>query len=217
MKRKYVIIIIVSVLTIALVLSYFWFKNYNLEKDDDSWLNGSGDFKDDNLFNDVFDTYWAKDYILYLTERNIMSGDSSNNFNPESDITCEEFLIMLSKASMPMIDYDKTSIDDLINILIQKNVIHDGEFTKNFLDSKLTNYSAAIMMAKFDINIRNTEQKIAPIKYIDVTSLSDVDKSLVGHSIERGFVKGKDKVKFYPDKKVSRATVAEMIYNFMNL
>lgn len=217
MKKKYVIIIIVSVLTIALVLSYFGFKNYNLEKDDDSWLNGSGDFKDDNLFNDVSDTYWAKDYILYLTERNIMSGDSSNNFNPESDITCEEFLIILSKASMPMIDYDKTSIDDLINILIQKNVINDGEFTKNFLDSKLTNYSAAIMMAKFDINIRNTEQKIAPIKYTDVTSLSEVDKSLVGHSIESGFVKSKDKVKFYPDKKVSRATVAEMIYNFMNL
>ena len=216
MKKTYTILIIVSVLTIVFVLGYFAFKNYNENENDDHWLNSSGDIEIDTGFNDVSNEYWAKEYILYLTQRDIMSGDASGNFNPENKMSCREFLMALSKASMPMIDYSNISENDLIKILIDKNVIKEDEITNEILDSEVTNYYAAIMMAKFDINIRNEEQKIMPIKYTDIGDLSDTYKTLIAHSVKRGFIKVKDSSKFNPNKTLSRAKVAEIVYIFMN-
>lgn len=216
MKKTYTILIIVSVLTIVFVLGYFAFKNYNENENDDNWLNSSGDIEIDTGFNDVSNEYWAKEYILYLTQRDIMSGDASGNFNPENKMSCREFLIALSKASMPMINYSKISENDLIKILIDKNVIKENEITNEILDSEVTNYYAAIMMAKFDINIRNEEQKIMPIKYTDIGDLSDTYKTLIAHSVKRGFIKVKDSSKFNPNNTLSRAKVAEIVYIFMN-
>lgn len=216
MKKTYTILIIVSVLTIVFVLGYFAFKNYNENENDDNWLNSSGDIEIDTGFNDVSNEYWAKEYILYLTQRDIMSGDASGNFNPENKMSCREFLMALSKASMPMIDYSKISESDLTKILIDKNVIKEDEITNEILDSEVTNYYAAIMMAKFDINIRNEEQKIMPIKYTDIGDLSDTYKTLIAHSVKRGFIKVKDSSKFNPNKTLSRAKVAEIVYIFMN-
>ncbi len=216
MKKTYTILIIVSVLTIVFVLGYFAFKNYNENENDDNWLNSSGDIEIDTGFNDVSNEYWAKEYILYLTQRDIMSGEASGNFNPENKMSCREFLMALSKASMPMIDYSKISENDLIKILIDKNVIKEDEITNEILDSEVTNYYAAIMMAKFDINIRNEEQKIMPIKYTDIGDLSDTYKTLIAHSVKRGFIKVKDSSKFNPNNTLSRAKVAEIVYIFMN-
>ena len=216
MKKTYTILIIVSVLTIVFVLGYFAFKNYNENENDDNWLNSSGDIEIDTGFNDVSNEYWAKEYILYLAQRDIMSGDASGNFNPENKMSCREFLMALSKASMPMIDYSKISENDLIKILIDKNVIKEDEITNEILDSEVTNYYAAIMMAKFDINIRNEEQKIMPIKYTDIGDLSDTYKTLIAHSVKRGFIKVKDSSKFNPNHTLSRAKVAEIVYIFMN-
>ncbi len=216
MKKTYTILIIVSVLTIVFVLGYFAFKNYNENENDDNWLNSSGDIEIDTGFNDVSNEYWAKEYILYLTQRDIMSGDASGNFNPENKMSCREFLMALSKASMPMIDYSKISENDLIKILIDKKVIKENEITNEILDSEVTNYYAAIMMAKFDINIRNEEQKIMPIKYTDIGDLSDTYKTLIAHSVKRGFIKVKDSSKFNPNNTLSRAKVAEIVYIFMN-
>lgn len=216
MKKTYTILIIVSVLTIVFVLGYFAFKNYNENENDDNWLNSSGDIEIDTGFNDVSNEYWAKEYILYLTQRDIMSGDASGNFNPENKMSCREFLMALSKASMPMIDYSKISENDLIKILIDKNVIKEDEITNEILDSEVTNYYAAIMMAKFDINIRNEEQKIMPIKYTDIGDLSDTYKTLIAHSVKRGFIKVKDSSRFNPNNTLSRAKVAEIVYIFMN-
>lgn len=216
MKKTYTILIIVSVLTIVFVLGYFAFKNYNENENDDNWLNSSGDIEIDTGFNDVSNEYWAKEYILYLAQRDIMSGDASGNFNPENKMSCREFLIALSKASMPMINYSKISENDLIKILIDKNVIKEDEITNEILDSEVTNYYAAIMMAKFDINIRNEEQKIMPIKYTDIGDLSDTYKTLIAHSVKRGFIKVKDSSKFNPNNTLSRAKVAEIVYIFMN-
>lgn len=216
MKKTYTILIIVSVLTIVFVLGYFAFKNYNENENDDNWLNSSGDIEIDTGFNDVSNEYWAKEYILYLTQRDIMSRDASGNFNPENKMSCREFLMALSKASMPMIDYSKISENDLIKILIDKNVIKEDEITNEILDSEVTNYYAAIMMAKFDINIRNEEQKIMPIKYTDIGDLSDTYKTLIAHSVKRGFIKVKDSSKFNPNNTLSRAKVAEIVYIFMN-
>ena len=216
MKKTYTILIIVSVLTIVFVLGYFAFKNYNENENDDNWLNSSGDIEIDTGFNDVSNEYWAKEYILYLAQRDIMSGDASGNFNPENKMSCREFLMALSKASMPMIDYSKISENDLIKMLIDKNVIKEDEITNEILDSEVTNYYAAIMMAKFDINIRNEEQKIMPIKYTDIGDLSDTYKTLIAHSVKRGFIKVKDSSKFNPNNTLSRAKVAEIVYIFMN-
>lgn len=50
-------------------------------------------------FGDVSRDYWAANYIASLKKDGVVSGDENGNFNPESEITREEFIKMLVIAA----------------------------------------------------------------------------------------------------------------------
>ena len=52
-----------------------------------------------NIFADVDDNYWAKDYITYMNYHNVVRGtivSGKNYFNPASNITRAEFAVMVA-------------------------------------------------------------------------------------------------------------------------
>ena len=54
-------------------------------------------------FNDVSNTYWADQYIDYLSGRNVITGYPDNTFRPERPVTRAEFAVMLAKSqNLPM-------------------------------------------------------------------------------------------------------------------
>lgn len=54
--------------------------------------------KPTTVYADVADTHWAYEYVKYLSEKGIINGDENGNFNPDDEITREQFVKMLVGA-----------------------------------------------------------------------------------------------------------------------
>lgn len=57
-----------------------------------------------NVFNDIDNVAWAKDYIIKLYDLGVISGDGNGAFHPDRDVTREEFVKMLLLAFNVEID-----------------------------------------------------------------------------------------------------------------
>ena len=54
-----------------------------------------------NIFTDLENVEWAKDAIVYLAELDIVHGDGNFRFNPENNVTREEFTNLVVQAFAP--------------------------------------------------------------------------------------------------------------------
>lgn len=216
MRKSYIIIIVVIGLVACLIGGFFIYKNFSDREYDEIWVDESGneDFIE-YIYNDVPRDYWASEYILYVVQRDIMSVDEENNFYPEENMTMRDFLTVLLKALMPRVDVSKFSDEEFIAFLQDEKIL-SKDFKMEEMYSSLTNYYATLFTAKADIHVRDYEQEITDLKYIDLDEIDDVGQTLIGHAISRGFVKTKTTKKFYPQKVLTRAEIAEILYLFLN-
>lgn len=214
MKKTYLIITLVIILIAGLIGGIFLYKH--LHKEDDGWVDESGDKNNiEYIFSDIPKDYWASDYILYLVQRDIMSVDDNNYFYPEEKMTVKDFLIILLKTLMPRVDVSNLSNQELISFLQEKKLL-DKDFKEEGLDSSLTNYDIAVLTAKADLHIRENSQEIMNLKYIDLSEIDEVGKTLIGHAVARGFIKTKTTKRFNPQRFLTRAEIAEVLYLFLN-
>lgn len=58
-------------------------------------INPGYNTEEKSIFNDVSVKHWAYKYIYAANERGIAAGDENGNFNPEDNVTNEEFVKML--------------------------------------------------------------------------------------------------------------------------
>lgn len=63
-------------------------------------------FSDDNLISDEY-----RAYVYYLKEKNVISGDSDNNFNPRNALTRASMAVMTNK----FLNIDNTSSNETVN------------------------------------------------------------------------------------------------------
>lgn len=214
MKKMHVALIIVSGLIIITIIGFLVFKYRNIENEE--WLYSSGEIVEDMIFDDVSGEYWASEYILYLTQREIMFPSDDGNFYPDNKVTFIEFVEILLRASMGRMDFNNLSDDDFKNILLQNKLINENELTEDILKKNITKKDVAVFLAKVDIKIRNNEQVINSLNYKDLTNIDEVSQTLITHSISRGFLNEKSKNYFSPNKELTRVEIAEIIYLFLN-
>lgn len=213
MKRYFVIITILLII-IGITIAFLCLNN--LDKDNYDWMDTieDEDIKED-IFADVNEDYWASEFISYLSKREIMSNSGDLNFYPEQFMSLKDFLITVLQISMPRVNIENISNNELIELLKEKEILSE-KFSEENLDSYATNYDAGLILAKADIYVRENEQKIANIQYEDLNNIDDVSRTLLGHSISSGFLNIKDSNMFYPEKVLTRAEIAEIIYLFLN-
>lgn len=215
MNKTHVIIIIVSVLIILSIAGFFLFKYFYVENED--WLNGSGDDSSEGMiFNDVSEDYWASEYISFLVEREIMFASGDGCFYPDENVTFEEFIEIVLRASMGKLDFENLSGEDLIRVLEDRRVFKEDEVTKEAFLKDVTKCEVATILAKVDMKIRNRKQKLNNLNYKDLKNIDEVSQTLIGHSIASKFFKVSEENNFYPNKNLSRAEIAEMIYLFLS-
>lgn len=213
MKKIYVALIIVSVLIIIFVVGFLIYKFMNVENED--WLYSSGEVVEDMIFADVSREYWASEYILYLSQRDIMSASVDGNFYPDNKVTYIELAEILLRASMGRLDFESLSGDDFLRILEENKIFATNEVTKEKFNMNVTKCDVAVLLAKADMKIRNREQEIISLNYKDLTGIDEVSQTLIVHSVSRGFLRESGKNNFYPNKELSRAEIAEIIYLFL--
>ena len=212
MRRVYIVIIAVIII-LGIVGSIFLYQNWKKEEDD--W---PGEFEDDNrevyIYQDVSESYWASEYISYVVQRDIMTVDDENHFYPESNMSLKNFLITVFRGIMPRVTMSQWSDEELLSFLQERKIL-DEDVSVAKLNSSLTNYEAAILLAKIDIKIRENNQIMKEIDDIDLAEIDDVGRTLIGHSIASGYFNMKNAKNFYLSKVLTRAEIAEIVYMFL--
>lgn len=221
MTKKHIILIIVSVLTIAGVTTFLIFNNI-LKNDlgDMSWIDEEpGETDEELVFKDVPKKHWASQYIQFLTAREIMNASGDENFYPDAEITNEEFIKAVALISFTGINFremsGETSFDEAVKLLEQSNVLSKNQITNTNKNKKISKIQVADILAKTDIKLRNNKQKIVDLLFTDLKNTDEVEIALLSHSVARGFWTNEVK-NFYPNSSITRAELAQVLYCFIN-
>lgn len=220
MRKKHIILIIVSMLIILSVTIFFTIKNIR-ENDlgDMSWIDEKPLEEDKELiFNDVPKNHWASGYIDFLSKREIMIASGDGNFYPDEKVTIEEFIEILALINFNGINSDNSSGDSFtrsLEILKTNGVLSQEQFNENNRFENIKKIDVAVLVAKADLKIKVNKQKIIDLAFTDLQEIDEVEMSLLVHSVASGFFINETS-KFYPNNSITRAEVAKVLYYFLN-
>ena len=149
------------------------------------------------------DKHWAKESILELAEKSIVSGYTDNTFKPENRITTMEFLKMLIEAGEYKLIRKGNSVypDFYYETAISKGLIT----SKTDVYKNITRYEMMNIMSKFiDLN----EVKESKNKFKD---LKDENKSIVLKFVNLKVINGYEDKTFRGENEVTRAEAVTVL------
>ena len=171
-------------------------------------------------FSDTKNAEWAKTAVSELAKKGFVSGDGNGLFRPDDNVLREEFLKMVilsfdrmdSEANADFKDVSKDKwyysyIASGINAGIVKG-ISDSEFG---IGRNITRQDAAAILYR----IYNVSSQNGQPSFIDSDEIADYAKKAVNELSAEGIISGMDDGKFYPQKNLTRAEAAVLIYRLM--
>lgn len=172
-----------------------------------------------NSFTDLAGFEWAEDAILALYRKGVVSGRSGKEFAPAFSVTRAEFVKLVATAlqlpeASESADYLDVSVEDwyypYISSAAEKGIV-SGVGEGRFAPSELVNreMAATILYRGFREGLKG-EKSFADDKNISVWAKEAVSV-LGGAGIIRGYSDGS----FLPDRELSRAEAAQLIYNLL--
>ena len=167
-------------------------------------------------FSDLSQNHWAYNYILNLTEKNILNGYDDGKFLPEKSMTRAEYIKMLCIAFGFSGEGEKfedvASNDwyyDYVSRASAAGIVYgsDGYFKPNDIitreDAALILYRAA-EASNISISEENTDIK-------DINDVSSYAKKAVSALYGAGIINGMDDGSFSPKQTVTRAQAATIL------
>ena len=185
-----------------------------------------------NKFQDIQSDSWYIDALNTSVTLGLMQGTSNETFNPNDNITRQEFVMVLYR------------VDDKINLEKQKN----DTVTTNFIDVDVSAwYANAVLWAehnnittgisddKFGVNQSITREEVATLlirylenhpyfaikidstdegEFADIDSVSTWAKDSVEKSRSNGIFIGNQNGEFNPSEFITRAEVAQVMSRF---
>ena len=188
-------------------------------------------------FPDVNDNYsWAVDAINELEEKGVISGVDGKNFAPDSPVTKEQFAKMLVGAlEIPLPDetqeeaeteealsyrdvkeeswsypYIKASCEFFYDDSLGSLCFNPGE---NYTREKCA-YAIAMALGYGGKNANLLDADVLEKNFNDSDSITNALKSAVAMTVERGIVRGSDKL-IRPKGEVTRAEAAVLLHRAM--
>lgn len=174
-----------------------------------------------DLFTDLKSAEWAKDAIVYLAEKQIINGTGDNKFEPDANITREQFCKIVIGAFMP--DAEKTDIpftdvnkDEWYADYVAKAFgcgVITGIDEKTFgVGQPITRQDMCVMIyraaAASGMEIKADEFT----QFDDDAEIADYAKEAVYSLKEFGAVNGVTEGEFLPLGNATRAQAAKIIY-----
>lgn len=191
----------------------------------------SDDLKNNDTdgFSDLDGAEWAKPYIVYLSEKNIMTGDGNGKFRPNDKVMREEFLKTVIEALGLAGDEDLTEAKKFGDVdadawyakYIAAGLrlgIVTGKSENSFgINDEITRQDAAVMIKRAvdAAELGLYADKTATV-FTDADSISDYAKDAVEALQRAGIINGYETGEFAPQNSILRSETAKMIYTMLS-
>ena len=170
-----------------------------------------------DLFNDLAGSEWAKEAIVDLSEKGILSGYDDGSFRPNNTITRNEFITMLMRAfektddsaEYPFTDGDAGAWYAKYIASAHKIGVLSGYEDGRFGDGEnITRQDMAVMIYR----LANMEQQTTENPFADNDQISDYAKDAVYTLSAKGIISGMGDNCFEPKAFATRAQAARILH-----
>ncbi|WP_265525183.1 S-layer homology domain-containing protein [Paenibacillus sp. JDR-2] len=178
-------------------------------------------------FSDMQD-HWSKNAVEQLADRGVLKGKAGNRFDPQGDVTREEFAAMLVRAfaltagsgaaGHPFKDVDEGSWSaDAIQIAYSLGIVNGTSPTSFHPQQLITREELAVMLYK----AAQAAQLLLPSanapKVSDLSQASAFATESLNQLLQSGIMQGDGKGAVHPRTSATRAESAMMIYKAIKL
>jgi hypothetical protein len=174
-------------------------------------------------FSDITDVPWAKDSIEFLSGAGAVKGDSTGNFNPNKNITREEFVKILvqawklnnTKAEVDFLDVDKDAYYYSYVASAKQLGIVNGFSSSTFgIGMDINREEVATIVYRVMKLVNPTMQTVEQSPEItDIVKISSYAKESILQMKNLGIVSGYPDGSFAPQNTCTRAQAAKIIYS----
>lgn len=177
-------------------------------------------------FTDVGEEYaWANEAISALADQNIILGVGEGAYAPEENVTREQLAALTVRAldisgEMP----DIATFEDVAKEKWSFEAVEtakeffesaDGTFAPEQAANRLT--VASVLMKALAKQMPELQYEEAKSEFSDIAALSAEEQELISKAVATGVVTGYPDGTFGPEKDVTRAEVAVMIYRVLKV
>ncbi len=176
--------------------------------------------KPQEVFNDIAGVEWAKEAIVTLVEKGILSGDGDGSFRPNDTITRAEFCKIIIEAFLP--DSEEADIDfkDVADDAWYKSYVSrafgagiaqgtgDGSFG---VDAPISRQDMAVMVYNAMVAIGKTTEFEVDSTFNDDASIADYAKEAVYALKAMGAINGMTDGGYAPLGTATRAQAAKIV------
>ena len=181
-----------------------------------------------DVFKDTDDVDWAKDAISALYKKGIISGRTSDSFEPNSPITREEFIkILLGVLEIKPIwnmtafkDVDKDAwyydwVSTAEKFGITNGISNDLFGTGNNITREEA--AATLMRGCSAVGIAIDSNADNKTNFSDYGEISEWAITAVSDLSSAGIINGRDNNRFEPQDTITRAESAKLLYGILKL
>ena len=172
-----------------------------------------------DLFNDLNKSHWASAAVARLVNKNIVNGMDNGNFEPDLNVTREQFIKMAILASGIKYTVTKSEFGDVADdawyceyIMAAKNegIINGISENKFGTGSNITRVDMAVIVYNI-LKKKNVDMGESDNSLDDFDSISDYAKEAVSYLYAKKIINGMDDGTFSPKNYATRAQAATII------
>lgn len=171
-------------------------------------------------FSDVAETHWAHEYINELSDNGVINGYKDGTFKPSGTITNAEFLKLVIACCLPQ-GMDLSDAEGGVNhwaspyVLLAEiyGIADAGAYTEENLNEPITRIKMVRLVSRADMIMKGNAAKFdTELSFFDIGDLGTEITSLLRHAVGRELIKGYEDNTFRPEKTMTRAEAATMIW-----
>ena len=176
------------------------------------------------VFADLGDVEWAKDAILALFEKGIVSGVGDNLYAPQNNVTREQFIVMIMRAlkidatesNTVFSDVQAGSYYEKYVATAKKLGIVNGISEDSFgVGKNITRQDLAVMVLNAAKYMNKSLEGDKNIVFSDNENIADYAKEAVENLVKTGAISGFPDNTFRPEDNCTRAQAAKIIYEIV--
>lgn len=180
----------------------------------------------DYPFNDVSRDSWAREYIRFVYDNKIMTGDGDGNFRPDDYISREELVKTLFAAFSIETDNAVSEFKDVepdswsypyISKAYEMTVVNGISDDLFAPKEKITRQDAVTLIYRLTKMTRSSHEfTTADITFTDKDDVAEYASDALKALISMGVIGGYEDGSFKPEQKITRAETAKMIMTLLD-